>query len=112
MRISDWSSDVCSSDLGDLAQARCVHRGIPVIELPADAGIELVARDVVTAVDREHVDQRRIGGIPAFVRVHPGVVGAETERAGTAFQAVRSEVRRVGKGCVSLCRSRWSPYDK
>src|SRR3546814_6329559 len=88
MRISDWSSDVCSSDLGDLAQARCVHRGIPVIELPADAGIELVARDVVTAVDREHVDQRRIGGIPAFVRVHPGVVGAEAERAGTGFQAV------------------------
>src|SRR3546814_17824162 len=67
MRISDWSSDVCSSDL---------------------AGIELVARDVVTAVAREHVDQRRIGGIPAFVRVHPGVVGAEAERAGTGFQAV------------------------
>src|SRR3546814_12228750 len=96
MRISDWSSDVCSSDL---------------------AGIELVARDVVTAVDREHVDPRRIGGIPAFVRVHPGVVGAEAERAGTGFQAVvgagiqaRSEERRVGKECVSTCRSRWSPY--
>src|SRR3546814_12697532 len=105
MRISDWSSDVCSSDL-----------------------------------DGEHVDKRRIGSILAFVRVHPGVVGAKAERAGTGFQAVvgagiqaagpfhadvhvaamvrgdvvvgtaRSEERRVGKECVSSCRSRWSPY--
>src|SRR3546814_13636230 len=106
MRISDWSSDVCSSDL---------------------AGIELVARDVVTAVDREHVDQRRIGGILAFVRIHPGVVGGEAERAGPGFQSVvgagiqaagpfhadvhvRSEERRVGNECVSTCRSGWSPY--
>src|SRR3546814_5214610 len=85
MRISDWSSDVCSSDL---AQARCVQRGVPVVELPADPGVELVARDVVTAVDGEHVDKRRIGSILAFVRVHPGVVGAKAERAGTGFQAV------------------------
>src|SRR3546814_11186877 len=32
--------------------------------------------------------------------------------AGKAFQSWRSEARRVGKECVSTCRSRWSPYHK
>src|SRR3546814_5274984 len=64
MRISDWSSDVCSSDLaaedGDAA----------------DHGHEVDARDA----DREALEEHR------------------------------SEERRVGKECVSTCRSRWSPY--
>src|SRR3546814_15806158 len=41
--------------------------------------------------------------------------GRETEIGGTSwsyvtFAALRSEERRVGKECVSTCRSRWSPY--
>src|SRR3546814_10003319 len=72
MRISDWSSDVCSSDLLRLVlvDRREVLRPV---ELP----------------DRE---------LP--------VVGA----AGIADVHDRSEERRVGKECVSTCRSRWSPY--
>ena len=27
-----------------------------------------------------------------------------------AFNSIRSEERRVGKECASMCRSRWSPY--
>src|SRR3546814_2641788 len=65
MRISDWSSDVCSSDLPPL-----IH------------------------------DSGRPGGY----RQAPDC-GA---RAGGARH--RSEERRVGKECVSTCRSRWSPY--
>src|SRR3546814_8093545 len=71
MRISDWSSDVCSSDL---------NRG----------DVELVAAKSI----RRHV------GV-AKQQVGPGV--------GQYFHD-RSEERRVGKECVSTCRSRWSPY--
>src|SRR3546814_9974936 len=60
MRISDWSSDVCSSDLASAASPRCGSSSIPTAPL----------------------------------------------RSGST----RSEERRVGKECVSTCRSRWSPY--
>src|SRR3546814_7967841 len=73
MRISDWSSDVCSSDLG------------------VDEGQEMVGRVVGAAGRRHQHRQARI---------------FELERA----RARRSEERRVGKECVSTCRSRWSPY--
>src|SRR3546814_9480968 len=79
MRISDWSSDVCSSDLG-----RDVER---VLRLPIFFGIG--GADIADQVaDRG-----------------PGrVIAGETARRGD-----RSEERRVGKECVSTCRSRWSP---
>src|SRR3546814_7684806 len=74
MRISDWSSDVCSSDL-DQAQL-FAYRG-----------------------DR----------IAALGRAAIGVAEMNLdELAGDECQ--RSEERRVGKECVSTCRSRWSPY--
>src|SRR3546814_3918986 len=78
LRISDWSSDVCSSDLLDP-----FHR-------EAVAGIGAVIRldDAAAFVDQE------IGG-HQVAGVEPGE---------------RSEERRVGKECVSTCRSRWSPY--
>src|SRR3546814_8040631 len=82
MRISDWSSDVCSSDLFV-----------------------------------EHDTGRACGGIaPARGIDHDeGVVGDDQIGPGArprrAFdEALRSEERRVGKECVSTCRSRWSPY--
>src|SRR3546814_3972713 len=83
MRISDWSSDVCSSDLlVDRGEdhpfphrrvARVGHRGIGLAQRAQDGG--------------------GIGQV-----VFP------------AFLDLRSEERRVGKECVSTCRSRWSPY--
>src|SRR3546814_17231964 len=76
MRISDWSSDVCSSDLSALSSekygAKLTYAWQDVI-LP---GLQLV-----TGVD--------------YLR-------------DKTFQE-RSEERRVGKECVSTCRSRWSP---
>src|SRR3546814_7489517 len=75
MRISDLSSDVCSSDLG--ADDRVDRAAYPRL---GDGGA-----DVATA------------------RQHGGGGGADA--AGS-----RSEERRVGKECVSTCRSRWSPY--
>src|SRR3546814_5769727 len=84
MRISDWSSDVCSSDLiGGVHIDGAVH------------GIQ-------------HRQARREG--VGLLRVEPGKCPAR-EGAVTLFLfPARSEERRVGKECVSTCRSRWSPY--
>src|SRR3546814_13079751 len=102
MRISDWSSDVCSSDLLEAIRP-AVDLRIGIIGEqadPADAGIPIVA------------EQRRDGGRP-FLR-HVAVIGLDVEAEQHAVLierlARRSEERRVGKGCVSTCRSRWSPY--
>src|SRR3546814_5981735 len=79
MRISDWSSDVCSSDLpffvfgvdGDAAAAACQHFGEDRV-----FGDEQVAGRCA----HEHLDAR----------------------------STRSEERRVWKECVHTCRARWS----
>src|SRR3546814_20948206 len=79
MRISDWSSDVCSSDLqqaGDVEEG-----GLARARRPGD-GDELALL---------HVQVER------------------TQRVRFA-QFGRSAARRVGKECVSTCRSRWSTY--
>src|SRR3546814_16457129 len=83
MRISDWSSDVCSSDLADPGARR------------AQAGTE--ARPCAA---RERDRQ------PDVASGTPGATAARG-RGGPPFRA-RSEERRVGKECVSTCRSRWS----
>src|SRR3546814_1631880 len=82
MRISDWSSDVCTSDLVAVGSWE-VHttRAGALIEPYCSAVIML---------------RRRIG-ISWRHRI-PRIV------------STRSEERRVGKECVSTCRSRWSPY--
>src|SRR3546814_12119720 len=88
MRISDWSSDVCSSDLS--------RGGIISSCIIGAAALALVARVLVL--------QR--GGI---VVEHQALLASQRDEA-AALGAARSEERRVGKECVSTCRSRWSPY--
>src|SRR3546814_9965157 len=88
MRISDWSSDVCSSDLmeavGRAANRFHCHR-------PEQVGDQ--------AADQQPDDHHVVGQVEGEYLAR--VVG---------LQVVRSEERRVGKECVSTCRSRWSPY--
>src|SRR3546814_8859038 len=87
MRISDWSSDVCSSDLTrDCRVNALVYVGDCLEEDPDNIAVR--AGDL------------GLQGVPIF---------AFQEGADAAAQA-RSEERRVGKECVSTCRSRWSPY--
>src|SRR3546814_19461053 len=89
MRISDWSSDVCSSDLTGFVPGRAqgpAHPGHP----------DDITRPKTFAPARI---PRRCGKTPGH-----DVVCINNP------PAVRSEERRVGKECVSTCRSRWSPY--
>src|SRR3546814_14406393 len=123
MRISDWSSDVCSSDLlplekGGVGAQLLQHGGLILAEQRFDedgrvaqvgghadfgdadhmAGEDIVMH--VTALED-------VGQDMAHLFAH-----AE-EPAGGAFIGsghYRSAERRVGKECVSTCSSRWSPY--
>src|SRR3546814_17130838 len=99
MRISDWSSDVCSSDLPPPGEAGAMMDRLSICAqaLPAARKLPITA---AAAID----GSRLLGlildcmNIVIFLRV-------------TFLACNRSEERRVGKACVSTCRSRWSPDD-
>src|SRR3546814_18481646 len=91
MRISDWSSDVCSSDLNTADSARaCSRKSTPPTALPPT-----VASPPPSASLRIS-DTIQSTGSPCA-----DAVGRSGFR--------RSEERRDGKTCVGTCRSRWSP---
>src|SRR3546814_16698685 len=94
MRISDWSSDVCSSDLCSIA----VEPLAPISRATA-ASCSCACGRAVSRVDRFAVTME-----PAFSM--PWVFSS----ALCICPASRSQERRVGKECVSTCSSRWSPY--
>src|SRR3546814_5211626 len=100
MRISDWSSDVCSSDLaGDLIVEA---NGKPILDFGQLRNMVGLMR-----VD-DKVDLKLYrGGKPKNISVK---IGKDDKIADASALTKRSEERRVGKECVSTCRSRWSPY--
>src|SRR3546814_13753714 len=96
MRISDWSSDVCSSDLRD-------REGDPLERAPIVGTGRAVDHYWLADVDTNAARRRP----QAFhIAEEPG------QRFGLLAPPglLRSDERRVGKECVSRCRSRWSPY--
>src|SRR3546814_12816284 len=93
MRISDWSSDVCSSDLQPDMRARICAR-LTWLGITCDA-------------DANKAGAFNIASSGADVAV---LIIPANEEQEMAEQCARSEERRVGKECVSTCRSRWSPY--
>src|SRR3546814_15859078 len=120
MRISDWSSDVCSSDLDGEGPCLEISGGRhPVVEdaLRRD-GQPFVANDCrLGASDRLWlVTGPNMGGKSTFLRQNAIIVilaqaGAYVPAQSATLTLVdRSEERRVGKECVSTCRSWWSPY--
>src|SRR3546814_16427455 len=101
MRISDWSSDVCSSDLN--RGANRLRRSVPQGLFPRKAQgwrirMKATIERAVLLKSLGHVQSvvERRNTIPILSNV--------------LIEADRSEERRVGKECVSTCRSRWSPY--
>src|SRR3546814_18266404 len=105
MRSSDWSSDVCSSDLLT-HRLVAVHFGHhDVDEGDIDPFILIEDGDPLLAALRvEHFRVIALKDACEGVDVPYVVIDDQNTGAG------RSEERRVGKECVSTCRSRWSPY--
>src|SRR3546814_3588899 len=92
LRISDWSSDVCSSDL-------------PVVDfIDLDRKLDTnVGSTVILLLQRQGSDcevKIRVGDLYRLI----------PDRFVSVCGSNRSEESRVGKECVSTCRSRWSPY--
>src|SRR3546814_16996156 len=106
MRISDWSSDVCSSDLGARGRrprcndAKLFHRFL---------------KPMATCLRcRQDWTHQQADDFPAYVSIlltghimAPIIIALVQETA--LSLAARSAERRVGKECVSTCRYRWSP---
>src|SRR3546814_2168430 len=99
MRISDWSSDVCSSDLriGDI-----VTSALPTVALPDDFTNVSQCNENLTGYP--DVPRDPIKGVVIYAIVEP--IDGPGNVLGSAG---RSEDRRGGNECVSRCRSRWSP---
>src|SRR3546814_20080589 len=105
MRISDWSSDVCSSDLfvaGNLLGRK-------------DHAIARIELDRVRALGHARQSGARLA-LPAGRDDHHLLARqahrlVEIDDLGKVAQITRSEESRVGKECVSTGRSRWSPYN-
>src|SRR3546814_14313055 len=121
MRISDWSSDVCSSDLEQDDITQFLHRG-EVGERAADhAGAD--QRDLLAS---HKSPPEQSAGTPSPARNRARLrrfvaAGQPLKRVGQGLllhiilninNSCRSEERRVGKECFSTFRSRWSPYHK
>src|SRR3546814_20693581 len=102
MRISDWSSDVCSSDLGK------------IIGYGTDIGPEAICyrsdlfEKAGLPTDREEVAEL-LGGDSATWEDYFAAGRDFVKESDAAWYDSRSEERRVGKECVSTCRSRCSP---
>src|SRR3546814_12339648 len=110
MRISYWISDVCSSDLAGDVGMRLLGQAL------------VVALEITVALARQQVDERLVADGAHVAPHHIGhvrtplgdVVGGRSryryffDRLRRLF--LRSDERRVGKECVSTCRSLWSPY--
>src|SRR3546814_16726830 len=132
MRIGDWSSDVCSSDLdslrvalGSVGQHRASHErlaGYAIVREPLPRTRlgkyrrfllpELYQQALSGDIDRKPVE---LSATDRETLSHP-LAGQVWDLLNKRYPqrpfglSGRSEERRVGKECVSTCRSLWSPY--
>src|SRR3546814_19436520 len=103
MRISDWSSDVCSSDLEGVLPVEAQPPPVAFGQGPADVDVPAVGLDRAEVVEAV-VEADDLAEVAA-------VVGGAGHRVCLDHAALeRSEARRVGKECVSTFRSRLCPY--
>src|SRR3546814_8635425 len=101
-RISDWSSEVCSSDLAALVADRIAipHRTANALEFRCALQLRPLARIAVVTAALKPLDR-----CPADDGFKGHALDLDPVKV-----LLRSEERRVGKECVRPCRSRWSPY--
>src|SRR3546814_20491805 len=99
MRISDWSSDVCSSDLQHLLTCFGLRQQ-GNIDKGRDNPLDALVRSAV-----RHESNQEVRSFLLVDTMFHQLSGRQDGR-----NVLRSEERRVGKECVSTCRSRWSQY--
>src|SRR3546814_17491837 len=101
MRVSDWSSDVCSSDLAAIASMG-LFAWLPINwHLAGPIGLfESIMVTLALGLNLKKIRADKLAADTNYAR-------ALAERL--TISENRSEERRVGKECVSTCRSRWSP---
>src|SRR3546814_18298381 len=98
MRISDWSSDVCSSDLK-----------VTILTIDSDRNPGHYGDDPGTNL-AEHLT--RHGATVKVAKLSSdgsAIADVILNQAAAQNADLRSEERRVGKECVSTCKSRWTP---
>src|SRR3546814_15378599 len=105
MRISDWSSDVCSSDL----LAVCARRQKDLADRQDQAGILRLPGLCRAARQRDGAAGGAIRDPRAIVIGLFGLYRSDPHAPAELASMARSEERRVGKEWVSTGRSRWSP---
>src|SRR3546814_18490835 len=103
MRISDWSSDVCSSDLTFRSQTVS-----PILIFTKSQPRSVLSMS--ERICRSETARNLILGWAAWRNEHGQTLSEFEDRAGKPTSPGRSEERRVGTECVSTCRSRWWPY--
>src|SRR3546814_19864492 len=112
MRISDWSSDVCSSDLQENSAYRL---------LDPESSRRPVRNDLSHLLRKWRPSRSRTRRWRISLCTHPHLLhtheqriygyGEKARQVRTALpNGSRSEKRRVGKECVRTCKYRWSPY--
>src|SRR3546814_19446848 len=105
MRISDWSSDVCSSDLLRFGRRLGSHRILP------EHQVHHPGRPVIADRIWSYERRRLIAGAVSLWCSAYGSMQLSRRLFVYDLYLRRSEERRVGKEWVSTCRSRWSPYN-
>src|SRR3546814_16379622 len=98
MRISDWSSDVCSSDLD--VHVKTVQEATDLANGGSSEAVHDLCYRYIYGKNADQNFQKALQWCS-----YGAALGIDSSQV-----PLRSEERRVGKECVSTCRSRWSPY--
>src|SRR3546814_13964866 len=109
MRISDWSSDVCSSDLISIQASTSVENVNAILNISGRAQNPQIAFTSTPSLPQDEVMSRILFGESVT-----NLSATQAIQLAASLNSLRgggrSEERRVGKEWVSTCRSRWSPY--
>src|SRR3546814_16956619 len=112
MRISDWSSDVCSSDLIDVFWQQLQRAGFVAAENALVFGFHRVAEFFQAPVLHDDLDARVMNVVAATEAIEDphdrGRIDQQVRFRHERFGELRSEERRVGKECGRTCRFRWA----
>src|SRR3546814_10982792 len=106
MRISDWSSDVCSSDLTKTHPHHFKKKTIV-----KGTTCDFCKKFLVGLGEKVYSCKSKLP-MQLFLKNTNQFSACNYTAHGKCREKVRSEERRVGKECVSKCRSRWSAYHK